>query len=285
MAVTTVNQSLLDSLSPNISTVKDARGDVKIFLVYKGDTIQFPVNPAEITFKTPNSNQTIPIISLGEVNILKDPKLQSIYFKSFFPVAAEQNHPYVLTGNAEANFYTALIKQVLGKQNKTKFLTPEQYVAIINEIRAAKEPIRFFILGLPGGVNNLFSIEKFDYSFEDGDYDISYEIELKLYKLYSLKECKLNPDGSITVDDNKGLRYDDSDQLLAPYSKCPVNVDGRIYKDPALQFATRYLKNKMGAYVGLVDFDENGAIHLRDKDGGWLGWCTGTAVSKFTGML
>lgn len=285
MATTTVNQSLLESLSPNTSSIKEARGDVKMFLVYKGDTIQFPVNPAQLTFKTPNNNQTIPIISLGEVNILKDPKLQSISFKSFFPVASEQNHPYVLTGNAEANFYTALVKQVMGKMNKTKFLTPEQYVSIINQIRWAKEPIRFIVLGLPGIVNGLFSIEKFDYSFEDGDYDINYEIELKTYQIYALKECKLNADGSVTVDDNVGLRYDDSDQLLAPYSGCPVNVDGEIYKNPALQFGTRYLKNKMGAFVGLVDFDANGAIHLRDKDGGWLGWCSDMAVTKATGML
>ena len=40
----------------------------------------------------------------------------------------------------------------------------------------------------------------------------------------------------------------------------------------------------MDAYVGLVDFDNNGAIHLRDSDGGWLGWVSDTSITKATGL-
>lgn len=274
---------LLSSLSPNTSYIKGARGDVKFFIVYKGDTMQLPVNPASIQITSPNANKTIPIVSLGEINILKDPKLQSISFKSFFPVASAQNYPYVLTGNSEANFYTGLIKQVLGKQNKTQFLLPEQYVKVIEEIRNSKEIIRLIILGLPQTINGLFSIEKFDYGHEEADYDISYDIQFKKYQLYAVQNCTLNDDGSVTVNSGQ-VRIDDSDSMLMPYAGCKVNVNGTIYKDPAMQFVDRSVKNKMGAYVGLVDFDNNGAIHLRNSDGSWLGWVSDASVTKATGL-
>lgn len=275
---------LLQSLSPNTRYIENSRGEVRFFIVYKGDTIQLPVNPAKLSIKTPNGNKTVPIVSLGEVNILKEPKLKSISFKSFFPVASAQNYPYVLTGNHERDFYSALLKQVLGKQNKNTFILPEQYVKIIEEIRKNKEPIRFIILGLPETLNGLFSIEKFDYGYEDGDPDIVYNIELKAYQLYAIKECTLGEDGKVYV--NGGVvRVDESDSMLAPYSNCKVNVTGTIYKDPAMQFVDRYVKNLAGVHVGLLDFDNNGAIHISDSENNWIGWVSANSITKATGML
>lgn len=275
----------LTSLSPNTKTISTARGDVRIFIVYKGDTLQIPVNPDSLIVKTPNKNRAVPIVSLGEVNILKEPGLTSFSFKSFFPVASTQNYPYVLTGNSEATFYTGLIKQILGRQNKTQFITPEQYIKIFKEIKSNKEPIRFIVLGLPETINELVSIEKFDYRWEEGDYDVNYDIELKLYRLYAIRECTYDAEtGTVTVDEGQN-RIDESDALLAPYSGCKVNVTGNIYKDPAMQFVDRYAKNLLGVYVGLVDFDNNGAIHIRDDEGTWIGWTSEQSINKATGML
>lgn len=275
----------LTSLSPNTKTISTARGDVRIFIVYKGDTLQIPVNPDSLIVKTPNKNRAVPIVSLGEVNILKEPGLTSFSFKSFFPIASTQNYPYVLTGNSEATFYTGLIKQILGRQNKTQFITPEQYIKIFKEIKSNKEPVRFIVLGLPETINELVSIEKFDYRWEEGDYDVNYDIELKLYRLYAIRECTYDAEtGTVTVDEGQN-RIDESDALLAPYSGCKVNVTGNIYKDPAMQFVDRYAKNLLGVYVGLVDFDNNGAIHIRDDEGTWIGWTSEQSINKATGML
>ena len=275
----------LTSLSPNTTTISTARGDVRIFIVYKGDTLQIPVNPDSLIVKTPNKNRAVPIVSLGEVNILKEPGLTSFSFKSFFPVASTQNYPYVLTGNSEATFYTGLIKQILGRQNKTQFITPEQYIKIFKEIKSNKEPVRFIVLGLPETINELVSIEKFDYRWEEGDYDVNYDIELKLYRLYAIRECTYDAEtGTVTVDEGQN-RIDESDALLAPYSGCKVNVTGNIYKDPAMQFVDRYAKNLLGVYVGLVDFDNNAAIHIRDDEGTWIGWVSEQSINKATGML
>lgn len=275
----------LTSLSPNTKTISTARGDVRIFIVYKGDTLQIPVNPDSLIVKTPNKNRAVPIVSLGEVNILKEPGLTSFSFKSFFPVASTQNYPYVLTGNSEATFYTGLIKQILGRQNKTQFITPEQYIKIFKEIKSNKEPVRFIVLGLPETINELVSIEKFDYRWEEGDYDVNYDIELKLYRLYAIRECTYDAEtGTVTVDEGQN-RIDESDAILAPYSGCKVNVTGNIYKDPAMQFVDRYAKNLLGVYVGLVDFDNNGAIHIRDDEGTWIGWTSEQSINKATGML
>lgn len=275
----------LTSLSPNITTISTAHGDVRMFIVYKGDTLQIPVNPDSLMVKTPNKNRTVPIVSLGEVNILKEPGLATFSFKSFFPVASAQNYPYVLTGNSEATFYTGLIKQILGRQNKTQFITPEQYIKIFKEIKSNKEPVRFIVLGLPETINELVSIEKFDYSWTEGDYDVNYEMELKIYALYAIKECTYDAEtGTVTVDEGQN-RIDESDSLLAPYSGCKVNVTGNIYKDPAMQFVDRYVKNLLGVYIGLVDFDNNGAIHIRDDEDTWIGWVSEQSITKATGML
>lgn len=275
----------LTSLSPNTTTISTARGDVRMFIVYKGDTLQIPVNPDSLIVKTPNKNRAVPIVSLGEVNILKEPGLTSFSFKSFFPVASTQNYPYVLTGNSEATFYTGLIKQILGRQNKTQFITPEQYIKIFKEIKSNKEPVRFIVLGLPETINELVSIEKFDYRWEEGDYDVNYDIELKLYRLYAIRECTYDAEtGTVTVDEGQN-RIDESDALLAPYSGCKVNVTGNIYKDSAMQFVDRYVKNLLGVYVGLVDFDNNGAIHIRDDENTWIGWVSEQSINKATGML
>lgn len=275
----------LTSLSPNTTTISTARGNVRMFIVYKGDTLQIPVNPDSLIVKTPNKNRAVPIVSLGEVNILKEPGLTSFSFKSFFPVASTQNYPYVLTGNSEATFYTGLIKQILGRQNKTQFITPEQYIKIFKEIKSNKEPVRFIVLGLPETINELVSIEKFDYRWEEGDYDVNYDIELKLYRLYAIRECTYDAEtGTVTVDEGQN-RIDESDALLAPYSGCKVNITGNIYKDPAMQFVDRYVKNLLGVYIGLVDFDNNGAIHIRDDENTWIGWVSEQSINKATGML
>lgn len=62
-----------------------------------------------------------------------------------------------------------------------------------------------------------------------------------------------------------------------------VSVTGTIYKDPAMQFVDRYVKNKTGCYVNLLDFDNNGAIHITDNEDRWIGWVSETAVNKNIG--
>lgn len=64
-----------------------------------------------------------------------------------------------------------------------------------------------------------------------------------------------------------------------------VSVTGTIYKDPAMQFVDRYVKNKTGCYVNLLDFDNNGAIHITDNEDRWIGWVSETALNKISGIL
>ena len=59
--------------------------DIGFFINYDNQVIQLPVNPEKVTVKTSGNNSTSEIIKLGEINLLKDRKLQQISFKSFFP--------------------------------------------------------------------------------------------------------------------------------------------------------------------------------------------------------
>jgi hypothetical protein len=273
--------TLLESLSPNSDSISRARGDVKIFIVYKGDTVQIPVNPSDLKIATPGNNKTYPIVSLGEINVLKNPKLSTIGFSCFFPTIETQNYPYVLTGNSEQTFYTALIKQILDRQNKAQFHEPSFYVSLFSKIRDSKEPIRLIITGLAVGFNKLVSIEKFDYDWKEADPDPYYDIEFKVYQIYAVNNATVDEDGTIAVDTG-GLRTDESEALTMGDE---VSVTGTIYKDPAMQFVDRYVKNKTGCYVNLLDFDNNGAIHITDNEDRWIGWVSETAVNKISGIL
>ena len=68
-------------------------------------------------------------------------------------------------------------------------------------------------------------------------------------------------DGTITVDTG-GLRTDESEALTMGDE---VSVTGTIYKDPAMQFVDRYVKNKTGCFVNLLDFDKSVICFLLGK--------------------
>lgn len=163
----------------------------------------------------------------------------------FFPIPERQNYPYVLTGNSEPTFYTALIKQILNKQNKTQFLPPTFYTTFFEKIRNGKEPVRLIITGLPVGFNKLVSVEKFDYGYDEGDYDVIYDIEFKVYPIYAINGATIDEDGTITVDTGE-LRTDESESLTMGDE---VSVTGTIYKDPAMQFVDRYVKIKLAVLL------------------------------------
>jgi hypothetical protein len=132
---------------------------IGFFFNYNNEIIQLPVNPDKIQVTGKGNNKTVEVIQLGEISILKDKKLQSIAFKSFFP---------------EQDWFPAI-------QTRGNFKGPDFYVNFIEKIRIDKKPCQFIVTGI--GITMKVSIESFDYYHQGGDHeDKYYEIELKEWR-------------------------------------------------------------------------------------------------------
>ena len=127
-----------------------------------GIWLQLPVPPSSYSLKSGNNNSVINVESVGEVNILGDSKLSEISFESFFPA---QEYNFCAYSNIP---------------------TPFECVAQIESWRKSKKPIRVILTDTD--INDLFSIETFEYSEKDGTGDIYFTLTLKQYKVLKLNE-------------------------------------------------------------------------------------------------
>ena len=124
--------------------------------------LQLPVPPSSYSLKLGNNNTIINVESVGEVNILGDSKLSEISFESFFPAQ-------------EYNFCAY-----------SDIPTPFECVSQIEAWRKSKKPIRVILTDTD--INDLYSIETFEYGEKDGTGDIYFTLALKQYKLLKLNE-------------------------------------------------------------------------------------------------
>ncbi|WP_270566164.1 hypothetical protein [Clostridium beijerinckii] len=124
--------------------------------------LQLPVPPSSYSLKLANNNSVVSVESIGEINILGDSKLSEISFESFFPA-----HKYKFCA------YSDIPK-------------PFECVAQIEAWRKSKKPIRVILTNTD--INDIFSIETFEYGENDGTGDINFTLALKQYKALKLNE-------------------------------------------------------------------------------------------------
>lgn len=188
--------------------------NIKIFFKYNQQVIQLPVNPEEITFVREGNNSSQEVVTLGEINKLKDVKLTKTSIESFFPISEYPS--YVLTSGKD-------------------FLSPEALIKFFEEPQKNKEPLLLTISGLPASsegltkqvslkeqsllskagsfladkvqslfgdseivkkmpfitlytrsFNKMVSIEHFETNYKS-DFDVNFKLELKEYKDYGAK--------------------------------------------------------------------------------------------------
>jgi hypothetical protein len=138
---------------------------IRLFFEYNGTVIQMPVNPPTLELGGPGNNETIEIVALGDISILKQKKLKTISIESFFPAKINQYAPYVLTQN--------------------QFQEPQFYMDFFEKIRDEKKPVRFIVTDTK--INFLVSIESFTPVLNAGDDDTSYKLELLQYREHTPK--------------------------------------------------------------------------------------------------
>lgn len=136
------------------------------------EVLTFPITPSELSIKVGSKNETVTLISEGEVNILKSPSLIEVEFEARFPM---RQYPYA-----------------------RKFTKFETYFNKFKELKEDKKSFRFIVQrSTPNGkktwdTNLLMALEDFELkeSADEGD-DVIISFKLKQYKEYGVKTVKL----------------------------------------------------------------------------------------------
>lgn len=174
--------------------------DYGIFLSV-GDGIEgfrLPVNPPEIEVKEQGQGSVYTVMRLGEINVIKEPKLTEISFESFFPA---QRYPYVV-GNI--------------------LLEPLSYVNMLQKWLSERQIVRFILTGSTVDINMLVSIENFTWREKAGAIgDIEYELSLKRYVHYAPKRVV--------------IKQQQANQVVVQQSKPPRPVEQKPPKTYTLK--------------------------------------------------
>lgn len=142
--------------------------------------LQLPVPPSSYSLKLSNNNTVVNVESIGEVNILGDSKLSEISFESFFPA---QEYSFCVYSDIPS---------------------PYECVAQIEKWRKKKKPIRVVLTHTD--INDLFSIESFEYGEKDGTGDVYFTIALKQYKVLKVNEKIVGTWGSsFSLNDSNNI--------------------------------------------------------------------------------
>jgi LysM repeat protein len=132
------------------------------------DDIQLPIPPSKLQLKISNANQTITLIDMGEVNVLKSAGLSEISFDVMIP---QQKYPFAV--------YT------------DGFKSASYFLKEFERRKLSKAPFRFIVTRLsPKGeflfdTNMKVSLEEYtiDESVDNG-LDLNISVRLKQYRDY-----------------------------------------------------------------------------------------------------
>lgn len=143
----------------------------------KEEEFQLPINPSSIKISQGSNSTTYDLVDLGEINVIKSPKLLTYSFDSIFP--ARQDYPFA---NAQI---------LSGISSDGVFYNP--YVYYLTKWMRTKRPIRFMMFGGRYTINTPASIESFEWKESAGSGgDIEYSLSLKQYVFYTAQRVSLH---------------------------------------------------------------------------------------------
>ncbi len=221
---------------------------IRFFFEFNNQVVQLPVNPEEIMINSSGNNKTEEIVKLGEINLLRQKKLEAFMIECFLPI--DSSAPYVLT--------------------KGKFQKPQFYIDFFEQIRQEKKPFRFIVSDTK--INMLASIEDLEYGLKAGDDDTHYSLSIKEYRPFSSKVVK------ITLPATKAKPA----KVTAPAPKRPktgfaigdtVIANGNYWYSSYGANPHGTFKNFTGKISHIVaDKNRKYRYHITTPSGGYRGW-------------
>lgn len=231
--------------------------DIKFFFEYGHKLIQLPVNPPSVVVQSPGTNKTAELVTLGEINILREKALKTIEFTCFFP--ADTKSP-LIAGGAEAT-------------------APKEYVTFFENIRKDKKPCRLIITGVD--INMQVSIEDFQSGISAGDDDLQYSISFKEYREFTTKLVKAQVPASSDGTDNYVAQQEETRAKTGFAIGDKVAVTGywwyTSYGDTPRGQAPQGFIGKISHLV--ADTNRKYRYHITDIGGGYKGWVGGDQIT------
>lgn len=143
------------------------------------ETIELPVNPAEVTVKRESDDKSETVIKLGEVNLLGEDKLQEISIESSLPLDPREIH------------YATALEFLSGAQD---------YIDWIENARKLKKPIRLVISNTKISLKS--TIVSFEYGMKNGyDGEYIYTLSLKEFRPFEAKKIGIKQQPDKTVEE------------------------------------------------------------------------------------
>ncbi len=136
------------------------------------DVLTFPITPGELTYKQGSKNETVTLISEGEVNIPKPPSLFEIEFEARFPMV---KYPY----SREVGDFQGYFDKFKELKEKRKHFN---FIVIRDSLRNKRS--------WETNVNVLLEDFEIKENADEGD-DVLITFKLKQYKEYGVKKIKV----------------------------------------------------------------------------------------------
>lgn len=228
---------------------------IGIYVEYKGQVTQIPVNPEELKMKHSADNESANSIALGEITQMAFPKLASVSFESFFPMDTRRSY-------------------VIGKSA----MAPSAYVDLFKKIMDGKEPCRLIISDV--GVNMLATVETFEHTRKAGIHDdVYYQVEFKEYKMMKARFVKIEK--KVTEDKTEEASQSQKEQEPSTNKEvtigCKVIVNGQLHRDSYGEGPGQTEVNAT-RLVNYINMEGSHPYHVTTLDGGWRGWVTADSV-------
>ncbi len=172
---------------------------IKIYFRNDEDILTLPVNPPKLEIIRDGNNLRREIVSIGEINIIRTPKLVEITLEGIFP----------------ANINSPLINGALSEK---QYRSPTACIKFFEDVRDLKKPIIMTSSEIDFKLANtegLVAIDDFSYYKEGGDEDVYYTLKLCEYKKYIAfidpndkgKYEALNMEGALVSKYTESNRY------------------------------------------------------------------------------
>lgn len=139
-----------------------------IYLSVKNDTEGFrlPHNPESVNVSIKGDSEGFKIAKLGSVNIPKDIELEEFSLESFFP---SQNYYFLVA----------------------EYQEPSYYIEKIKKWQVEKTPVRYIYVEGSFAINELVTIERFEYDETGGDSDVNFKLSLKKFVPFGPKKMEV----------------------------------------------------------------------------------------------
>ncbi|MGJ7034475.1 LysM peptidoglycan-binding domain-containing protein [Anoxybacillus eryuanensis] len=136
------------------------------FHVNDNEMFRLPINPEKVSVRTEGDGEEFTIAKLGRVNVPKDKKLSGFSLESFFP--------------AQPTHYSV-----------TVFKEPKYYIDLLEKWMTGKQPVRYIYVNGSFTINELVTIERFEYDESFGSEDVNFSLELKMYVPFGPKKMQV----------------------------------------------------------------------------------------------